>query len=118
MKPTVLTWALVAAVIVVAGVGAVDTARSSQGDLFACFVALGLIGVVLAVRLVVGRPTITLRADLVRWLAARSQLSGEPLARVADRAVATYRASLEGSELDAPPDSRDDGDPGRARRSG
>jgi hypothetical protein len=118
VKPTLLTWALVAAVIVVAGVGAVDTARSSQGDLFACFVVLGLIGVVLAVRLVVGRPTITLRADLVRWLAARSQLSGEPLARVADRAVATYRASLEGSDLDGAADPRDAREPGRGTGSG
>lgn len=109
MKPTVLTWVLTAAVIVVAGVGAVDSARGDEDDLLALFVALALIGVVQAVRLVVGRPTVTLRADLVRWLAERSQLSGEPLARVADRAVATYRASLTDAEVGFDADADVDG---------
>lgn len=89
-----VTWVLLACSVVVAAVGVVESARNRDGDLAALFVALLLLSVVHVARMRSGRPSVTLRADLVRWLGERSQLTGEPLDRVGDRAVATYRASL------------------------
>jgi hypothetical protein len=39
---------------------------------------------------------VTLRADLWTWLRGRSDLTGEPLDHIAERAVSQYRARLEG----------------------
>lgn len=42
------------------------------------------------------RSSVTLRHDLWEWLTAREELTGEPAAEIAERAISTYRMRLEG----------------------
>ena len=94
MTPTLLTTFLVVLAALATLVGAVDAAIGGEGDLFVVFVVALALQVVLLVRLNVGRPSVPLRIDLVRWLRERAAATGEPMDQIADRAVATYRAGL------------------------
>lgn len=94
MTPTLVTRAIVVALALAASVGLVDAALDRTWDHLALFGITALLAVALLARLSLGRQDIRLRGDHVRWLLHRSELSGEPVAHVADRAVATYRASL------------------------
>lgn len=42
------------------------------------------------------RNNVAVRHDLWAWLTAREELTGEPAADIAERAIASYRARLEG----------------------
>jgi transposase len=44
------------------------------------------------------RPSVPIRADLVRWLRDRAAAEGEPAELIADRAVSAYRADLLGAD--------------------
>lgn len=72
---------------------------------------LFLIGEVFAVYLLLAarrRRSVELRRDLADWLAAREALTGEPADSIAERAVAAYRARLEGGtpgEVPSAPDA-------------
>ena len=93
---------LLAAVAVVAAVGAFDAAIGRTWDLVALFgvlVVLGLAG--LGWSLGQRRP-VTLRVDHAAALRSRSQATGEPLDQLLDRSVATYLAAL----ADPVPDGR------------
>lgn len=74
-----------------------------HGDEFArtlLVAMLFLIGEVFAVYLALAlrRPRrVTVRRDLWMWLAARQELTGEPADHIAERAIASYRARLEGA---------------------
>jgi len=75
-------------------VGVADAAVAGNWDLVAVLgIVLGL-QVLLWIRISWGRPAVPLRADLVRWLGDRAVAGGEPLERVADRAVGAYRTGL------------------------
>jgi hypothetical protein len=81
----------------VAGVGLVDAVISGQTDLAVVFATvLGLL-VVLLVRLQFARPLVAVRRDIFGWLRDQSHSTGEPLPRIADRALAAYRAQLSGA---------------------
>jgi hypothetical protein len=90
MSPTTTTRWLVFSAIVVSLVGAIDSGIGSEWDLFVLFVAILAITTALGLRLESRRPAIPVRRDLVAWLRDRSFISGEPLSKVTDRAIATY----------------------------
>ncbi|RDI55276.1 hypothetical protein [Nocardia mexicana] len=81
-------------IAVVAGIGLIDAATGRTWDLVAVFGVIVVLGSVSAASHWAGRPSITLRRDLARWLAIRAADSGEAADRIADRAVAAYRAGL------------------------
>lgn len=84
--------------LLVAAVGALDAAIGRVWDLFTVFVLVGLLQLVLLLRISGRRPTVPVRADLVRWLRDRAEAEGESAERIIDRAVSSYRAGLVGDE--------------------
>ena len=79
---------------VVASVGVAESIVQRDWDVLSLFIAIVVLLAGLFLRTFVGRPTISLRRDLVVWLDERAVTAGEPLERVADRAVSAYRAGL------------------------
>lgn len=74
-------------------VGLIDAGLGGSWDL------AGMFGLVTALQLVVllqlrTDRQIGLRPDVARWVSGRAEATGEPPERVADRAVAAYRAGL------------------------
>jgi hypothetical protein len=82
---------LALAIAIVLAVGIADSALGRQWDLFAVMLlALGLhLWAVGMSKL--GRPLVGLRRDLTEWLRQRSQVTGEPIPALTDRAVAQYK---------------------------
>lgn len=91
MNPTVATKLVVTANVIVVAIGVVDAAIGTDWDLLLLLVFSLILSLALLFRLEAKRPSIPIRRDLVAWLRDRSAISGEPLATVTDRAVATYR---------------------------
>ncbi len=90
MSPTGTVRMLVTASVVVLAVGAIDAGIGGQWDLFTLF-AIGLVlSIALVLRVESRRPAIPIRRDLVLWLRERASVSGESLATVTDRAIATF----------------------------
>jgi membrane protein implicated in regulation of membrane protease activity len=110
VPPTLPTLTLLLAALAVLLIGVLDTALSSEWDLLTVLGLLVVLLLVLISRVRGRRPALGLRADLVRWLRARSALTGEPVEVIADRAVAAYRASYG--------DERPEGDPGAGPTAG
>lgn len=79
---------------VVAATGAVATALDGVWDLFVLFVVLTVAQVLLLVLFFGPRRLVTVRSDLGRWLDMRATLTGEPVARLTDRSIASVRAGL------------------------
>jgi hypothetical protein len=79
-------------------VGAVDSALDRAWDQVALFIATMLLIAAAAAFRHPDRRALTLRADLATWLKSRSELTGEPMEVLADRAVAAHRAGLMGRE--------------------
>ncbi|MFQ5948583.1 MAG: hypothetical protein ACE5KX_06970 [Acidimicrobiia bacterium] len=100
MAPTRLHKVILITALFVALIGAIDAAVSREWDLFVVFILALALQVVLVLRLQAARPAVPLRGDLVRWLRERAAATGEPLEQLADRAVATYRADLQGEDAD------------------
>lgn len=94
--PTVTNRAVLLVTLLIAAVGALDAAVGRVGDLFTVFVLVGLLQLVLLLRISGRRPTVPVRADLVRWLRDRAEVEGESAERIVDRAVSSYRAGLVG----------------------
>jgi hypothetical protein len=94
VTPTLVTRMIVAALAIATLVGLIDAALDGTWDHAALFGIAALLAVALLARLSLGRQDVRLRGDHVRWLLHRSELSGEPVEHVADRAIATYRSSL------------------------
>lgn len=94
MTPTLRHKVLVGLAALAAVVGIVDAAMAGLWDLVAVFslVLAPLLGLLASLQW--GRQLVPLRPDLAAWLRDRSALTGEPLASVADRAVAAQRAAL------------------------
>lgn len=96
---------LVVSLAVVSAVGVADAAISQEWDLFVVLL-LGLtISLALLTRLEGSRPDIPVRRDLVAWFRERSEVSGESIGVLTDRALVSYReryghASLEPSHKD------------------
>jgi hypothetical protein len=85
-------------------IAAVDVADNENWDAFWVLVGAGVTHL-LAIALLGGsRLSLSIRADLVRWLESRSEATGEPVQRIADRGLAMYRASL---EMPSDPEIRD-----------
>jgi hypothetical protein len=95
--------AMLAATLVLCAVGVAGAVDEGESDLAAVFGAVAAIGAVLLIRTFVGRVPVALRADLVRWMAARAVVAGERTEDVADRAVAAYRDGLTGEDHDREP---------------
>ena len=98
MAPTVATRTLHAVMLGVAPVGGLDALRSDEWDLVVVLglLCLGLLALLVSVTF--GRPLVTARADLVRWISRRAAVSGEAPGAVVDRAVAAYRSGLTGED--------------------
>jgi membrane protein implicated in regulation of membrane protease activity len=98
MAPETTTKVLLLLVLVTGAIGVLDAAIGRSWDLVVLFAVVVVVTVVLLARTSDRRPAMPLRGDLVRWLRARAQITGEPVERIADRGIAAYRASLEGNE--------------------
>lgn len=98
MRPTMFVRTMLVAVIVLCGVGAIDAARGDEWDLVVIFGAVAVMTAVLLARTSVSRILVPIRADLVRWMAARAAVTGDRTENLADRAVAAYRDGLTGEE--------------------
>lgn len=106
VNPTTATRLPLLAIGLVGLVGVIDATRDRSWDTGGLFAAVVVLALVLVARSSVHRPLVPLRADLVRWLRTRSEITGEPFDRVADRAVSTYRRQL--GEAATQPDSEPD----------
>lgn len=85
---------LLLAGLVVAAVGVLDAVTAAEADLVALFVAVIAIDLALLAGTVTSRRAVPVRADLFRWLQHRADLTGDSPARIAGRALATYRLQL------------------------
>lgn len=111
MAPTSLNRNVLMMTSLVLAVGVVDSVLSREWDLLAVFAAALALQLLLLVRLSGRRPAVPLRRDLVVWLRDEAALTGEPMERVADRAIGAYRAGF--SDLDAAMTARTAGGAGR-----
>lgn len=93
MIPDTRTRVLLFAIVVAALIGLIDAATAGTWDLVTVFALIAVSGAIAAIRHG-GRATLTIRRDLARWLAIRAADGGEPVGKIADRAVAAYRAGL------------------------
>jgi hypothetical protein len=94
MTPTSATKVLLVAIVVLGVVGIVDAVIGEVWDHVALFGIVVALATTLLVRANWRRRAVLLRADHVRWLVTRSQLTGEDVEHLTDRAVATYRHAL------------------------
>lgn len=93
MAPSRLNRILLVTTMIVLAIAVIDAGFSSEWDLFVvALIALALLAA-LVVRFQSARPSVPLRADLVRWLQRQAAVTGEPLTQIADRALSTYRAA-------------------------
>lgn len=95
MAPRTTASKLLALALLAAVVGAVDGAVGGEWDLFVLFVAIAVLLVGAAAATRSSRPTVTLRRDLHRWLADEAAVTGEPIERLVDRAVAARREGFD-----------------------
>ncbi len=79
-------------------VGAIDAGVGDEWDLFAVFALVAALQLVLLAQVRAKRPLVPLRSDLVAWLRNEAALTDEPMEKLADRAVAAYRAGLLGAD--------------------
>ncbi len=79
-------------------IGAIDSALDGAWDQVVLFAATLLLIAAAVVARHPKRRALTLREDLSDWLRSRSELTGEPVEVLADRAVAAHRAGLTGLE--------------------
>lgn len=114
MTPTSLNRVVLLMTSLVLAVGVVDSIVSREWDFLAVFAAALALQLLLLARLSARRPAVPLRRDLVVWLRDEAALTGEPMERVADRAIGAYRAGF--SDLDAAMTARRAGDAGRRGR--
>lgn len=94
MVPTPRIRLVVLASAAVSAVGLLDAIVSAEEDFVAVFALLAVLQLLLLWRIGIGRRPIPLRPDLAGWLIDRATATGEPVERIADRAVAAYRAGL------------------------
>ncbi len=85
---------LLVAVGLLALAGLFDAWVIGEPDLVVLSTALLGFCAVLLVRTLSSRRPVRVRADLARWLSQRSDITGEPAERIADRALASYRVQL------------------------
>lgn len=88
------TAVLLFVLVLTAGVGIADASLEGSGDHLVLFMVIGAAGLLLAVGTYASNPTIAVRRDLAHWATRRSQLTGEPVEQIIDRAVDGYRALL------------------------
>lgn len=85
---------MILAVVLVALTGLFDAWIIEEPETALLFVVLLILGLVLLARTVSKRRPLRVRADLAGWMQQRSDLTGEPVEQIADRALATYRLQL------------------------
>jgi hypothetical protein len=85
---------LLAAGLVVVGVGALDALVGREWDLLLVFALAFVLLLVPWIRQRANRIPVGLRPDLARWLEHRSERTGEPFDDLLDRSVAWYRDGL------------------------
>lgn len=91
MAPSGVTRLLVVSLAVVSGIGTVDAAISQEWDLLVVVALILGLSLALVARLEADRAAIPVRRDLVIWLRERSELSGETIGALTDRALGAYR---------------------------
>ncbi len=97
MTKTTLIDALTVAFVVVCGaVGTIEAARRDESGLAVLFVVTVAASIAPAIsRLRQRRQPVLVRADLHRWLAVTSAVTGEAVSDLADRCISSYRAGLQ-----------------------
>lgn len=90
---------LVLTIAGVALIGLVDAAVVREPDLLALFACIVVLCTLWLLSVTRSRRLLSTRADLVAWLQRRADVTGEPLERIADRALATYRHQVEGASV-------------------
>jgi hypothetical protein len=93
-SPSVLPAAFL---ILLGGVGAIDSMVGDHWDLLVLFALVLIVGIVVLVMSFGPRRQVSLRADLFSTLQARALRTGEPLDQLLDRSVATYLDALDES---------------------
>ncbi len=95
---------LILAVVLVALAGFLDAWVIEEPEIALLFGAVLILGLALLARTLSKRRPLRVRADLAGWMQQRSDLTGEPVEQIADRALATYRLQLgEGPDAAEPP---------------
>lgn len=89
---------LIVSALVLSVVGVIDSLISREWDLLALFILVTLVHVVMLLLQGAHRRNTTIRPDLARWIEHRSQTTGEPSDYVLDRAIASYKHGLYGSD--------------------
>ena len=92
---------LILAVVLVALTGLFDAWVIEEPETALLFGTALALALVLLARTLSKRRPLRVRADLAVWMQQRSDLTGEPVEQIADRALATYRLQL-GEEADEP----------------
>jgi hypothetical protein len=81
---------------VATAVALVDVLQDGNGDLIVLLTIVLVLLVTAVAAILRARSAIPLRSDLSTWLRRQAAATGEPVARLADRCVASYRAGLTG----------------------
>lgn len=85
---------LLGGIAVVSLAGAIDAAIGRVWDQLAILSVVIALVLITLVSASTQRPTVTIRADLMRWLRRRSAIEGEPVDALIDRSIAAYREHL------------------------
>ncbi len=88
--------------LLIAVVGSLDALRGDHWDQFGMLVAIAALLVADLVLRHFASPSITLRPDLVSWLQDEAAHTDDTPELIADRAVATYRATITSDPPAAP----------------
>lgn len=91
MRSTVRVEGCLVAAALVAIAGAADAALGGIWDQCVLLVAIAVLCTAALALGRTGRPTVSLRGDLDRWLRRRAAIEGEDVDTLLDRAVASYR---------------------------
>jgi hypothetical protein len=92
------TLLLLGAAMLAAAVGILDATAAGVWDLAVVFVVIEVVLAIVVVGLRADRQSITIRPDLAAWIRHQAEATGEPVDRLADRAVGAYLTSLGASQ--------------------
>jgi len=100
VTPNLTNQLLLAAASLLTVVAIVDASIGRNWDLVVVAALVLVLQMALWLRLAWGRTAVPIRHDLARWLGERAVAGGEPVGRVAERAIGAYRIGLVGIEPD------------------
>jgi len=93
---------VLASSIVATAAGLLDAIAGRNWDLGAVFALAGVLQAIVLSGLWRERRSLPLRPDLAGWVRARAAATGEPAERLANRAMAAYRAGMSSDDGNLP----------------